>query len=506
MNSGDQHKPKILQELARLSQAVAAAPENPKLRVQLGFTFLRIGEHQQALGCFNKAENIDSTLSDAWFGEAVTLFELSHQSTALEKLNLAINRAPTDQRLWSARAHMLASTGEAPETVLKAYEQWGKRFPNKLITRPPQTTPRVGNHRIRLGYLSGDFRNHALRYFFLPVLAHHDRQKFELFGIFNGEKDDCTPLFSAHFEHWHTSWNQSDEQLAHLLYELDLDILVDLSGHTAGNRLMALAQHPARHQITWYGYNCTTGMQAMDYRLTDDTMDPEGNDRYSTEKLLRLPSFACYQPPANLPPPPPLPVLSNGYITFGCLNNPQKITPATLQIWAEILRRLPDARLRMIAPYGPTGEFGNKPNYLEHLSSNGIPVERVDLIPKLSMADFLKQNHHIDIALEPIPFSGGVTTAHCLWMGIPTITTAGSLPFSRAAASIVTAADLSWLSTNHPDQYINEAIALAQEIEKLSNLRLSLREILKNSLLFNYKHHVQTLELLFKEINIQTET
>jgi len=460
-----------------------------------------MGEHQQALNSFEKAQSIDNTCASAWFGESVTRFELGQQTLALEKLNLAINRAPSDQRLWSARAHMLAATGHPADNVLGAYKEWGKRFPNKIATVSKHNPNREPNQRIRLGYISSDFRNHALRYFFLPTLAQHDHRKFALFGFFNGVEDEQTPLFSAHFEHWHPIRGLSDANLADFLLDLDLDVLIDLSGHTEGNRLMALASHPARYQITWYGYNCTTGMSAIDFRLTDLVMDPVGNEVWSTENLLHLPCFACYEPPANLPPAPALPALANGHITFGCLNNPQKITPPTLALWAEILKRLPNARLRLIAPYGQTGESSTKQIYLEYLESHSMPTHRVELIPKLSMKEFLEQNRFIDIVLEPTPFSGGVTTAHTLWMGIPTITLAGTLPFSRAAAAILDASGLSYLISHTHAEYVQKAIALAQDTQSLKQLRLTLRQTINNSSLMNHKNHTMALELLIQTIS-----
>lgn len=487
-----------LATLAQLMQEVARQPGNAALWCRIGFTYLRIGEHQEALATFMAAQQISPDYAESWFGEAVTRFELGEHQTALDKLGTSISRAPRDQRLWSARAHMLSALGSPPETILAAYKDWARRFaePLKPATPPP---PFQQGQRLRIGYLSADFRQHALAYFFLPVLQQHDKAHFELFGVFSGKEDQKTAEFKSLFEHWHDIANLDDAAASKLISELELDLLVDLSGHSDGNRLLTLARQPVAKQATWYGYNCTTGMSAMQYRLTDIHMDPTENAAWSTETLLRLPCFASYQPP-EAPEISDLPAKRNGYVTFGSLNNPQKLTKETLTLWARILDALPNSRLLLIAPYGSTGESSTRGQWQQHLQACGLPLERIDLLPKQGFQDFLALSEKIDIALEPFPFSGGVTTCHTLWMGLPAITLTGTLPFERAATAILQAARLPELIQNTPAAYLEMALKLAQNLDDLAALRKNMRPHLLASPLLDSGTQTRALEEIYRGI------
>lgn len=486
--------------LAALTQAVATRPGDAGLWSQLGFLHMKLGEQDEALADFRTAQRLAPTLADAWFGEAFALFECGRQDEALAAIKLAIARAPGDQRLWSARAHILSALGSAPEEVLRAYRDWARRFADPLSakSRPPQRPPTAGR-RLRIGYLSGDFRRHALSYFFLPVLAAHDRTQFELFGFHTGAADERTPAFEQQFEHFFTVDRENDEKTAQIIANCQLDVLVDLSGHTDGNRLLALARRPAPVQITWYGYNCTTGMQAMDGRLSDAVMDPPGNEAWSSERLLRLPVFATYQPPADAPPVGELPAARNGHITFGSLNNPQKLTAATLTLWAELLAELPDARLLLIAPYSAEGEAANRPAFLQRLAAAGLPPERLDVLPRQSLDDFLRLNERVDVALETFPFSGGVTTCHTLWMGIPTVTLCGTLPFERAAAAVLSAAGLPELIAADRAAYKRICADLTVDRQILAKMRAGLRARLQASPLCDHVAQTRALEIFYRQ-------
>lgn len=487
-----------LQLLAALTRAVAQQPHDAALWSRIGFQYLKLGDHQEALDNFRAAQQLDVTHADAWFGETVALFELGRHAAALDAVGLAIARSPRDQRLWSARAHILAALGAEPADVTRAYRDWARRFADPLAPREPAPATPAAGRRLRVGYLSGDFRQHALSYFFLPVLRCHDRSRFELFGFHSGLADTRTPDFAGQFEHFLTVDRQNDEETAAAIAACRLDVLVDLSGHTDGNRLLALARRPAPRQLTWYGYNCTTGMGAIDGRLTDATMDPPGNEVWSSETLLRLPAFAAYEPPASdLPPPSALPATRCGHITFGSLNNAQKLTTATLEAWAALLAAVPDSRLLLIAPYGPGGEAANRPAFLRRLTDCGLPADRLDLLPRLPLDDFMRLGERIDIALESFPFSGGVTTCHALWMGLPAVTLAGVLPFTRAAAAVLTAAGLPELIADTPDAYRQIAADLAVDRQRLAKMRDGLRQRLQQSPLFDHAGQTRALEALY---------
>jgi protein O-GlcNAc transferase len=262
--------------------------------------------------------------------------------------------------------------------------------------------------------------------------------------------------------------------------------------------LLALARQPASVQLTWYGYNGTTGMSALDGRITDASMDPPGNEAFSIETLYRLPSFACFQPPRQAPEVVEPPCLRNGFITFGSLNNAQKISDATLVSWADLLQRLPTTRLTLVGPHAPTASASTQHALTQRLEHLGLPLDRTTLLPRQSLADLMHLGQTLDIALESFPLSGGVTTAQALWMGLPVITLAGKLPSERAAAAILHAANRPEWVTRDVDSYLTKITELASNPAQLSILRAEQRQHLALSPLLDYTGHTRALEQLYE--------
>lgn len=483
-------------------QALAADPHNAQLWCQVGFLYLRIFETQEALDTFRAAQQINARLSDAFYGEGIALQQLGDTPGALAALEQAMARAPQDQRLFSAYAYLCNEAGLAPSQVFMAYQNWAERFTEPLRPkhRPPANR-RSASDKLRIGYISADFRQHAMMDFFAPVLRQHNRQQFSIIAFSNGAPDETTASIRAQFDFWNDVRGLSDQAVSDLIKKRGIDVLVDLSGHTEGNRLLAMARQPAAVQLTWYGYNGTTGMSAMDGRLTDAVMDPEGNEAYASETLYRLPSFACFQPNPQAPELVDPPYVRNGHITFGSLNNAQKISDATLSTWGNLLAAFPTARLTIIGPHAPTAGQATQQTLLDRFSRLGLPLARVDLLPRQSLSDFLQLGNQIDIALESFPRSGGVTTAQALWMGLPVIALAGKLPFERAAAAILHAANRPEWVTYTVSDYLSKSIELAKQLsdtqDHFTALRHAQREHLGNSRLLDYAGHTQALEQIY---------
>lgn len=487
-----------LAELAEAMQALASQPQNAQLWCTVGFLYLKIFELHEALDTFRAAQAMSPHLSDPWYGEAITQQQLGDTPAALQALRNAMQRNPQDQRLFSAYAYLTTAAGLGQETVLAAYRDWARRFaePLKPKHRPPPNRRSAGE-KLRIGYVSADFRQHALMDFFAPVLAHHDRQRFSLIAFSQGAPDERTPAIRSQFDFWNDIRGLSDQAVADLIRKRGIDILIDLSGHTEGNRLLAFARQPAAVQLTWYGYNGSTGMTAMDGRLTDPVMDPPEHVGESVEPLCRLPNFASFSPPDSAPLPSTAPCLQNGYITFGSLNNAQKLSDQTLSVWAALLGKLPTAHLVLIGPHAPTGGEVLQQTLLERLAKLGIPLDRTTLLPRQSLADFLQLGQYIDIALESFPLSGAVTTSQALWMGLPVITLAGSLPFERAAAAILAAANRpEWIAAD-TDQYLDLACQLAGDPAALNQTRLQQRTHLADTPLLNGAQQTQALEQIY---------
>lgn len=484
-----------LNRLATLLQQLALAPQDGKLWCQVGFIYMQIGDPAEALATFHSAQQIAPTLADAYFGEAFVHFGLGNPDRASQLLTHAIRLAPNDQRLYSAYAHALSASGAEPATILQAYQTWGQRFTDPLRPkhRPPARRRQAGE-RIRIGYLSADFRQHALMSFFAPILAHHDRECFQIIAFSSTQPDELTPHIRTQFDHWNDIQTLSDKDAADLIRRRGIDILVDLSGHTDGTRLLAAARQPAPIQMTWYGYNCTTGTHSIDYRLTDTCMDPIGNETWATEQLIRLPTFTTYQPPAVASEITALPAEKNGYVTFGSLNAFHKLSDTTLRCWADLLAHLPNARLLIIGPHAESAGPASVAPAKQRLLENGLPLDRTTLLPRQSFTDFMALGQKIDIALEPMPLTGGVTTCHTLWMGLPTLTLAGNMPDTRAATAILSAANCACWITTSKEEYIEVAKNLSLDIAALAQLRATLRNRLQQSPLMDHQAFTRAFE------------
>jgi predicted O-linked N-acetylglucosamine transferase (SPINDLY family) len=327
--------------------------------------------------------------------------------------------------------------------------------------------------RLRIGYVSPDLRDHPVAHFIEPVLANHDRRKVEVYGYYTHNINDATNArLSILFDHWRPSAGLSDEALAERIRKDRIDILIDLAGHTALNSLMVFARKPAPVQMTWLGYPGTTGLDAMDYRLTDALLDPPGvTEAWHSETLLRLPASAVFSPVHDSPPVNRLPAFDAGHITLACLNNPVKISPTVLRLWARILTALPTARLLL----GNVTSKASAQRLLGMFAEAGIPAERLELLPRLPLPDYLALHHRIDIALDPFPYGGGTTTLYSLWMGVPVVSLTGPTTASRHGASILARAGLPELITDSADDYVKRVVELTQDLPGLDALRQSLR-------------------------------
>lgn len=286
-----------------------------------------------------------------------------------------------------------------------------------------------------------------------PILAAHRRSSVEVFCYSNVDvSDDATARMKASAEHWREITGLGDEEVCALVRQDKFDILVDLAGHIKGNRLLVFARKPAPIQVTYLGYPNTTGMAAMDYRLTDEHADPAGStERFHTEQLVRLPrTFFCYLPDAAAPPIEPLPAAAAGHVTYGSFNNFSKVTPQVLATWAKVLHAVPGSQLVILLHATPWLER----YVLETLARHGVARERVTLAPRRPHHEYLQLISHVDVALDPFPFNGHTTTCDCLWQGVPVVMLAGKTYVSRFGSSALVNLGLKDLVTGSLEQYI----------------------------------------------------
>ncbi len=495
--------------LGPLEAAVQLAPTNPLFRLDLGATLLGLGraaaaetiapavalvptlpEARNLLGCALLAAG-RTTEAQAEFAEALRLrpgYAAAHDNLgracraqgrmaeALRHFQLALGRSPSPSP--ATHSNFLLATNYADSLpaaeIVARHREWDARHARSLRPGfPPAIAPFAGR-RLRIGYVSPDFCQHAVAFFFAPVLAAHDRTRFEIFCYHSGSvRDAVTAQLRAAAEHWRDIAALDDDTAAGLIRRDGIDVLVDLAGHTAGNRLLVFARRPAPAQATWLGYPNTTGLAAMDWRLTDATCLPPGDDaRHGPEKLLRLPDvFCCYQPPPDCPPAetpatdrPP---------TFGSFNNLAKLSPSTIRLWAQLLAAQPAARLLLKSPGANDPETQNF--FRAQFASHGVAPERIRFNGEaLPMRQHLALYLGCDVALDPLPYNGTTTTCEALLMGVPVVTLAGETHVSRVGASLLRCVGLPEFVATTPAEYVSLATRLAASIPRRAELRARL--------------------------------
>jgi len=408
---------------------------------------------------------------------ALALMLQGQMEASVEQLHQVLASQPADNVAFSHLLFALLYTPDTtPEQLLNAHRAYGVRFEAPFQSQTPQHgNDRQPQRRLKIGYVSSDFRSHAVAWLFEPVLAHHDQTQVEIFCYYNNAVEDAvTARLRAAAGHWRPCATLSDAELATAIRADGIDILVDLNGHTAGNRLLTFVRRPAPVQVTWLGYPGSTGLQTgMDYRLTDRFFDPEDvAARGYSEKVIYLPRWAVFRPMTDSPPVNDLPALGNGSLTLACLNSLTKLGPAVIALWAQLLHGLPGARLLI----GNVSTEEARTRLLARFAAEGVPPERLELLPKLPLSAYLALHQRIDLALDPFPFTGGVTTYHSLWMGVPVVTLSGTTAVSRQGAAIMQGVGLPEFVTYTPQQYLGKIIELGTDLPRLQAIRQSLRE------------------------------
>jgi predicted O-linked N-acetylglucosamine transferase (SPINDLY family) len=326
-------------------------------------------------------------------------------------------------------------------------------------------------------------KRHSVAYFLQPLFEHHDREKFEITAYSNTDlADDVTEQLKRSCERWRDIVTMGDEQVAETILADEIDILIDLAGHTTGNRLAVFGRKPAPIQMTYLGYPNTTGLSSIDYRVTDELADPPGmTEAFHSEKLLRLPApFLCYQPPGVAPDVVEPPMLRNGYVTFGSFNKAAKAGPETIALWSAVLRALPTSRL-MMKSRGLASE-GSRRRIIDAFASQGVSQDRLQLIEaEQPLAAHLAMYGQIDIALDTFPYHGTTTTCEAMWMGVPVVTRAGKTHVSRVGVSLLTAVGLSDLVAEADELFVAKAVAMTSKGAELTGLRAGLRDRMQAS-------------------------
>ena len=484
-----------------LRAGVACEPADAARHDQLGELLVMIGEPCAAERAARVAIELEPGRATAWITLGSALRAQGRARVASGAFERACEIEPGWTIAWDNRLLTLHYVEALePTAVTRAHREFGERFAPK----PGRTPPRTGSagRRLRVGYVSADFGHHVVSFFIEPVLANHDPDQVEVFCYFNGvQEDPQSEKVRALVPHWRPIASSDDRTALELIRNDRLDIAVDLSGHTAGNRLDLFAQRLAPVQITWLGYPGTTGLTAMDYRLTDAVADPPGlTERLNTETLLRVPrSFLSFRPRPDAPDVTPLPAAGTGRVTFACFNNLAKLTDPVLSLWARILDGVPGARL-LLKGRG-LGEAALCAALSERFAAAGGDATRLTLESACELhTDHLARYGAADIALDTYPYGGTTTTCEALWQGLPVVSLAGSCHAARVGASLLGQVGSGAWVAHDADEYVAIAIGLARDLPALARTRANLRARVAASPLTDAAGFTKNLEAAYRRI------
>ena len=505
---------RLLNELRRAR--ARAAPASPDLRetpaspapdpVDLALERCRAiergGHLEGALECYRACAAAHPRSVNAHLGAASVLAALWRGDESFDALSEAQARVPhapevfSDYLLWS---HLTAEPD--PATVFERHARFGRMMASRV---PPLYAGRHRNapdpgRRLRVGYVSRNFLRHSVAFFAEPVIAGHDRTRFEVYGYHtHSVVDETTQRIASRVDAWRHVGVEDDETLARRIFDDGIDILVDLGGHTKRNRLGVFARRPAPVQITWLGYPDTTGVAGIDYRITDEIADPAPEaDARHTERLLRLPApFLCYAPPADSPA---VALRGPGPVVFGSFNMLAKVNDATVGLWSRVLCEVPDSR--MVLKSAALAHRETAARVLSAFEARGIARERIVLKGWADeRSDHLAAYGEIDIALDTHPYNGTTTTCEALWMGVPVVTLEGVAHMSRVGSTLLRAVGLSELVAPDAGAYVAAAVALGREDARRTALRAGLRARLEASSLLDAQRFTRGYESALRHV------
>jgi len=461
------------------------------------------GEHAEAESCYRRALAQKPDFAEGHYNLGNLLRFLGRFDEAIASYRNAI---AADLHFNAAYDNLLnvlvCHPDHTPQTIYREHLAWADHY-TKLLGPPAalRDRDRQRGRRLRVGYVSPDFKNHSVAFFFEPLLAHHDRADFEVWCYYvDAVSDGVSERLRGLAAHWVDCARWTDDELVQRIREDRIDILVDLAGHTKGNRLLVFARKPAPVQVTYLGYPTSTGLPAIDYRITDWQVDPPGAEAYNAERPVRLPaSYFCYRPPALSPEVEQLPALQAGHITFGSFNDAVKLSERTLELWAQALKAVPDAMLMLKAR--SLADAAMRERVRQRFTQRGIAAGRLSLRGWESGTEsHLALYNRVDIALDTYPYNGATTTCEALWMGVPVVTLRGATHASRMGASLLTAVGLSELVATSPERYVETCVELAANTARLATMRVMLRARMKASALMDEAGFTRVLESEYRRM------
>lgn len=483
----------------RYEGALSRRPGYADAQFNLGNALRKQGRSAAAVEAYRKALQLVPDRLNALSGLSAVLMELGESDEEIECIRAIVRLRPDTAAARSALLYTLHySDNYDAEALYREHREWGRLFCDPVQgSIPPHDNARDPDRRLKVGFVSPDLREHTVTKFASAFIQHHDRGQFEVSCYSDAERPDhVTERIKGWSEHFHDTRGLTTATMERLIRSHGIDILVDLRGHAADNRLPLFARRPAPLQMNMVGYFNTTGLSAMTHRIADWHMDPAGTEHLNTERLVRIdPSRWCYTPEPDEPPVAPAPVLKNRFVTFGSLNKAVKVGRECARLWTEVLEAVAGSKLLLTAPAEARGSVRQR------LCGFGIPEGRLILRDKTRTSrEYLERYNEIDIALDTLPFSGMTVTCDGLWMGVPCVSLAGRTTAGRAGKSILHAANLAQLATHTPAEFVRVASGLAHDRDRLCDLRSSMRDRLRASPLLDHAGFARKLEVEFRRM------
>jgi len=497
----------IAESIAAHQQSIRLNPKYAEAYSSLGHALRDTGLPDEAIAAYRRAIQLKSDFAEPYHGLGIVQVDTGLHDEGIGSYRHAIQIDPNHVKAHSNLILALLYRSEEDPAATKAeHRVWAEQFARPLAGKiKDHGNDRSPQRRLRIGYVSADLRRHPVGYLLMPLFERHDRANFEIHCYFNYRRaDDLTDRFKQFCNVWRDIADLSDEEVATRIRSDAIDVLVDLSAHTRGNRLLVFARKPAPIQVTYLAYPGTTGLDTIDYRITDPHFDGGGEayhppgepEGHYTEQSFRLPrTYWCYQPPTADFDQTPLPAAGAGFVTFGCLNNFCKVTPAVLKTWSEVLSAVPDARLILHALDG-----SHRDRVRKIFAEGGIESGRLIFTGWAPFPEHLARYRQIDIALDPFPYVGGITTCDALWMGVPVVTLAGRTAIGRGGVSILSNVGLTNLIAQSRDEYVRVAKALADDKARLGDFRSTIRQQMKRSPLMDAKQFAADIENAYRQM------
>lgn len=487
-----------------LQKACACAPEDPRTWFNLGNMQAQTNQIGASIKSFNTAHKHAPDEPSILASLALAYRRHGQLNKAAETYQAALALQP--ENTW-VHSNLLVtrqySLGETDQSLFQAHAEWGAKHGQ---TEPSTNMPSLPKKKVlRVGYVSGDFRKHPIGYFLLGCLAQHDRKKFEVVCISDTRsRDDITTRIEALSDEWIETADLGRDAFCDHVRQARINILIDLSGHFRHGRLPEFARRLAPVQATWAGYVGTTGVQTMDWLIADSAHAPDGYENCATEGVIRLPeNYVCYTPPDDIPDIDALPADARGHVTFGCFNNLAKVNDSVLRLWTEILNSVPHSVLFLKSADLAQHDIRDRITTL--MTRLGVEDNRLRLEDASPHVELLNAYNHVDIALDPFPYSGGLTTIESLLMGVPVVTKTGDTFAGRHSTSHLSSVGLKdWISQDD-DGYVHLAVSKAKDLDALGSLRHSLRQRLLASPLCDHEQFTRALEQAFIEMWTQSD-